>query len=96
MPSSSLQRNCAESCLDFLLLELVHKYTSECSNAKALSTLECIGNRIGKQLAERCARGKPRMADDLDVIKFLCKDFWAHVFQKQVDNLKTNHRVLSA
>jgi len=42
----------------------------------------------------RCARGRPRMADDLDAIKFLCKEFWGHVFQKQVDNLKTNHRVL--
>lgn len=27
------------------------------------------------------------------MIKFLCKDFWTIVFRKQVDNLKTNHRV---
>jgi trafficking protein particle complex subunit 6 len=29
----------------------------------------------------------------LDVIKFLCKDIWTVVWRKQVDNLKTNHRV---
>lgn len=27
------------------------------------------------------------------MIKFLCKDLWSLVFKKQVDNLKTNHRV---
>lgn len=47
------KRNCAESCLDFFVLELVHKYTSEESNAKAIATLESIGVRVGKQLAER-------------------------------------------
>lgn len=29
----------------------------------------------------------------MDIIKFICKDFWQAVFRKQVDNLKTNHRV---
>ena len=28
----------------------------------------------------------------MDVIKFVCKEFWLEVFGKQVDNLKTNHR----
>ena len=27
------------------------------------------------------------------MIKFLCKDVWQLVFRKQIDNLKTNHRV---
>lgn len=31
--------------------------------------------------------------DTLDVIKFLCKDMWTLLFRKQIDNLKTNHRV---
>ena len=29
----------------------------------------------------------------LDMIKFICKDLWVLVFRKQIDNLKTNHRV---
>jgi|SRR5579862_2203854 trafficking protein particle complex subunit 6 len=32
----------------------------------------------------------------MDVIKFLCKDLWTLLFRKQIDNLKTNHRVLYA
>ena len=41
----------------------------------------------------RFSRDRPRFNDTLDVIKFLCKDLWQLVFRKQVDNLKTNHRV---
>jgi hypothetical protein len=41
----------------------------------------------------RFSRDRPRFNDTLDVIKFLCKDLWTLVFRKQVDNLKTNHRV---
>jgi hypothetical protein len=41
----------------------------------------------------RFSRDRPRFADNLDVIKFLCKDLWTILFKKQVDNLKTNHRV---
>ena len=33
------------------------------------------------------------MVETLDVIKFICKDLWQIVFRKQIDNLKTNHRV---
>ena len=31
--------------------------------------------------------------EELDVLKFLCKDVWAAVFQKQMDSLRTNHQV---
>lgn len=41
----------------------------------------------------RYSKDKPRMGDTLEIIKFLCKDFWQAAFRKQVDNLKTNHRV---
>lgn len=43
--------------------------------------------------ARRFSRDRPRFNDTLDVIKFLCKDLWMLVFRKQIDNLKTNHRV---
>lgn len=41
----------------------------------------------------RYTKDRPRLGDTLEVIKFLCKDFWTAVFKKQVDNLRTNHRV---
>lgn len=43
--------------------------------------------------APRFSRDRTRMVDTLDVIKFICKDLWTIVFRKQIDNLKTNHRV---
>ena len=55
--------------------------------------LERLGFRVGQGLSERFSRDKPRFTDPLDVIKFLCKDLWQVVFKKQIDNLKTNHRV---
>ncbi|OKL56746.1 hypothetical protein UA08_07884 [Talaromyces atroroseus] len=54
--------------------------------------LESLGYRVGQGLAERFSRDRPRFADNLDVIKFICKDLWTILFKKQVDNLKTNHR----
>lgn len=44
----------------------------------------------------RFSRDRPRFSDNLDVIKFLCKDLWTILFKKQVDNLKTNHRVCTS
>ncbi|EXJ79631.1 hypothetical protein A1O3_07910 [Capronia epimyces CBS 606.96] len=54
--------------------------------------LERLGFRVGEGLSERFSRDRPRFTDQLDVIKFLCKDLWTVVFKKQIDNLKTNHR----
>lgn len=55
--------------------------------------LDVQGYRVGQGLVERFSRDRPRFNDTLDVIKFLCKDLWSLVFGKNIDNLKTNHRV---
>lgn len=41
----------------------------------------------------RYTMDRPRFTDNLEAIKFICKDFWSELFKKQIDNLKTNHRV---
>lgn len=41
----------------------------------------------------RLCRERPRFNDTLDAVKFVCKDVWATCWDKQVDNLRTNHRV---
>nr|XP_042128034.1 trafficking protein particle complex subunit 6A isoform X2 [Peromyscus maniculatus bairdii] len=42
------------------------------------------------------ARGLPRetlaFREELDALKFLCKDLWAATFQKHMDGLRTNHQ----
>ena len=37
-------------------------------------------------------RDRPRFHDTLDSVKFVCKEFWAHMFGKQVDKLQSNSK----
>lgn len=41
----------------------------------------------------RLCRDRALFTETLDAIKFICKDIWAACWDKQVDNLRTNHRV---
>lgn len=52
-----------------------------------------MGHKIGERLVERVSRDTPRFKNELDAVVFICKTFWMHTFNKQVDNLKTNHQV---
>ncbi|KAI9908631.1 hypothetical protein PsorP6_016406 [Peronosclerospora sorghi] len=54
--------------------------------------LEAMGYDVGFRFAEIVSIDKPRMQEPLDVIKFVCKDFWVAMFKKQIDKLQTNHR----
>ncbi|KAE8339349.1 hypothetical protein BDV24DRAFT_152894 [Aspergillus arachidicola] len=105
-PDEPQARALSASCLDFLLIELVpmaERLAKELSaddkipdddeiRETTFFRLESLGYRVGQGLAERFSRDRPRFSDNLDVIKFLCKDLWTILFKKQVDNLKTNHR----
>jgi len=42
----------------------------------------------------RLTRDCPRFKDELDLLKFVCKEFWMVLYKKQIDNLRTNHQVL--
>lgn len=35
------------------------------------------------------------MDTELEIVKYICKDFWEEVFKKHIDVLKTNHKVRS-
>ncbi|KAF6289266.1 trafficking protein particle complex 6A [Rhinolophus ferrumequinum] len=59
----------------------------------SLSVLEGMGFRVGQAMAERLPRETLAFREELDVLKFLCKDLWVAVFQKQMDSLRTNHQV---
>lgn len=92
MPSGA--REVAESCLDLLNIELVASYARQLGGRPELAgrCIEAIGFQVGQQLVERYTKERPRFSDHLEVIKFICKDFWVELFKKQIDNLKTNHR----
>lgn len=77
--------------MDLLAIELINYY-SEQSITPPQAAIDAIGYRVGRQLAERYTFERPRLSENLDVIKFICKEFWSEAFRKQVDNLRTNHR----
>ncbi|KAH9487368.1 Trafficking protein particle complex subunit 6B [Psilocybe cubensis] len=54
--------------------------------------LEAIGMHVGSNFSERLCRDRAMFSETLDAIKFICKDVWAACWDKQVDNLRTNHR----
>ena len=64
----------------FLHVELVeHTLGAAPSDAdfqKAALKLEAIGFAVGHRLVERYTRDRPRFSDTLEIIKFICKDFW--------------------
>ena len=61
------------------------------SSFPSVAKLEYLGFQVGQRLVERFTKDTLRFKDELEVMKFLCKDFWCGVFKKQIDNLRTNH-----
>ena len=65
-----------------------------CANAR----LEEVGFRVGYRLigsllaTNRCTL-LPH-SPSLDLIKFICKEFWVHLYGKRIDKLKTNQKKL--
>ena len=72
---------------------------------QAAAKLERIGFAVGFRLTERLAQNKtwnavPNHQDmaaavsaqQLEAVKFLCKEVWMDIFGKQIDKLQTNHR----
>lgn len=96
---NSSNRLVSESCMDLFLIEMVDTIcrttTAETDGDSdaIFYKLETLGYAVGQRLVERFTKDRPRFVDTLDVVKFICKDLWTIMFKKQIDNLKTNHRV---
>ncbi|KAL9940913.1 hypothetical protein V8E36_000401 [Tilletia maclaganii] len=54
--------------------------------------MEAVGFHAGSNIAQRLISLRPPLTSTLDVLKFVCKELWTTVWEKQVDNLRTNHR----
>eukprot|EP00002_Diphylleia_rotans_P036658 TRINITY_DN8101_c0_g1_i2.p1 TRINITY_DN8101_c0_g1~~TRINITY_DN8101_c0_g1_i2.p1 ORF type:complete len:114 (-),score=23.49 TRINITY_DN8101_c0_g1_i2:47-388(-) len=107
MTSTASKKEVAESSFEFLHIELVHylerRHKQVATEHKddndliSLETpytkLELMGFRVGQRLIERMCRDHPRFNDNLEIIKYICKEVWNELFKKQIDNLRTNHRV---
>lgn len=75
-----------------LISRILKTGTGSAERTKALSDAELIGYSAGYRLIEKLTREHPKFKDELDLIKFVCKDYWMCVFRKQIDNLRTNHQ----
>jgi hypothetical protein len=61
-------------------------------HTSACTKLDGMGFQVGQRMAEQHARDQPWLAEHMDVIKFICKDFWSALFHKQIDKLQTNYK----
>lgn len=82
---------------DFFFIEMVNLLEgnaaeSEEPPSQVYHKLEEIGFRVGQSLFESNSNKPTRFKEQLDVIKFLCKDVWQIAFMKHIDNLRTNHK----
>ncbi|KAH9891171.1 transport protein particle component [Cubamyces lactineus] len=68
------------------------KDSQEGDDEELRARLEAIGMHVGANMAERLCHDRGLFSDTLDAIKFICKDLWNACWEKQVDNLRTNHR----
>ncbi|VDP89975.1 unnamed protein product [Echinostoma caproni] len=94
MPSTAVH---SYDAFDALLTEIVN-YASE-STANSIDSptlceqfLDSIGFTVSQRLIERTTKDHSRFANELDVVKYVCTEFWGSVFHKQVDTLKTNYQ----
>ncbi|CAF1230108.1 unnamed protein product [Didymodactylos carnosus] len=96
-----------ETLFDYLHMAIVDHYCNDVIKKDSTDNSEVIvgsetptcflylsqlGYRVGYVLSERISKESPLFRDELNTIKYLCKELWLNLFKKQVDNLRTNHQ----
>lgn len=56
------------------------------------SKLEAMGYQVGLRLIERITKEHSRFREELEIMKFICTDFWKYIYEKQIDTLRTNNQ----
>lgn len=51
-----------------------------------------LGLKIANLLLFKNGNNSSKIVDILDIMKFVCRDVWKCLYNKQMDNLRTNHR----
>ncbi|KAK6460955.1 transport protein particle 33 kDa subunit [Scheffersomyces coipomensis] len=66
------------------------------NNDEVTLRIESYGYNLGIKLAEillyKSNNNGTKIVDILDIMKFVCRDVWKCLYNKQMDNLRTNHR----
>ena len=73
-------------------LNILYNNPQKDTNAK-FRDLEFVAGVIGRNIMERISEDSlGRFKDKLEIIKFICKDFWTYMFGKIVDKLQTDSK----
>ncbi|CAH8477188.1 unnamed protein product [Heterobilharzia americana] len=78
---------------DALMVEVINYSTTNSSDMQDSSILlESLGVSVSQKLIEKATKDHARFINELDIVKYVCTDFWSSVYHKQVDTLKTNYQ----
>ncbi|XP_075242244.1 trafficking protein particle complex subunit 6b-like [Convolutriloba macropyga] len=82
---------------EFLHMETVQSFLNEhkqrgSSMDHCYAKLEYMGFRFGQKLIEKFSKERERLKDELEMMKYICKEFWFNIYRKNIDNLRTNHQ----
>ena len=69
----------AYALFEHLHLEMIGWPTAD--RDEHITVLEGIGYKVGLALCQRLCKDKPRFKEELDIIKFICQDFWVSIFE---------------
>lgn len=94
------QREVSESAFEYLIAEILAMKIPDRLNTEQIDEnlyhqqrLDNIGYEIGYRHIEQIAEDQKVLdTAPLDIMKFICKDFWEALFHKKIDKLQTNHR----
>ncbi|PRP80516.1 hypothetical protein PROFUN_11829 [Planoprotostelium fungivorum] len=77
------------SSWEFLIpTELMHMAVQEIGSMNQHD----VGYTVGYVTAARLLKDSLPLVEDIDKLKFICKEFWMHLFQKHMDSLRANRR----
>ena len=76
----------------FTLLSIPAEYPTSFSLARDKPRFPAAPPPSLSSSASATPQSAPSESHILDLVKFVCKDVWISLYDKQVDNLRTNHR----
>ncbi|KAK5584429.1 hypothetical protein RB653_006040 [Dictyostelium firmibasis] len=92
-PITTQPKSISASCFEFFYIEMIDCIMKSSSDKQhAHKKLDKLGFKVGHRLVERLSLDTALFPELLDSVKFICKVFWAMVFKKTIDGLKTNHK----
>lgn len=82
----------AQGGFELLHQEMVRQARRQLPERESHARLEGMGHSVGYRLAERLSAERPRLGTALDVMKFMCKEWWTELFNRPIAKLQTNYK----